>query len=254
MNLGDLPGTKERTETCPGHGKYQAKNFLGSIWTKCPKCTEEKDDADKAAAERAAMQAKADAWKKAIGGAGIPLRFQDRTIDGFIAKTDAQEKAKSFALEFVRDFASGAAVTGRSALFVGTPGTGKTHIACAIGMALVREKRTVLFTTMLRAMRRIKDTWRKESAETEESAVNALSDVDLLILDEVGIQFGTDAEKMLVFDVLNARYENRRPTILLSNLDVQGVKGYLGERVFDRLREDGGQVVVFNWESHRGAA
>ena len=112
---------------------------------------------------------------------------------------------------------------------------------------------TALFTTTLRAIRRIKDSWRHGGGETESTAIAALVFPDLLILDEVGIQFGTDAEKMLLFDVLNDRYEKRRPTLLLSNLTLSEVRGYLGERVFDRLREDGGEVVVFDWASHRGA-
>ena len=41
------------------------------------------------------------------------------------------------------------------------------------------------------------------------------------------------------------------PTILLSNLPVEEVTGYLGERVVDRIREDGGRIVRFTWESHR---
>lgn len=87
---------------------------------------------------------------------------------------------------------------------------------------------------------------------------------DLLILDEVGVQFGSDTERLLLFDILNERYERRRPTILMSNLAlddaeeggrvVPGIKSYLGERVFDRLREDGGQSVVFDWPSHRKGA
>lgn len=58
---------------------------------------------------------------------------------------------------------------------------------------------------------------------------------------------------MLLFDVLNERYERRKPTLMLSNLTAQEVAAYLGERVMDRLREDGGRVIVFDWESHRGA-
>ena len=66
------------------------------------------------------------------------------------------------------------------------------------------------------------------------------------------VQFGSDAEKLLLFDVLNERYERRKPTLMLSNLTAQEVAAYLGERVMDRLREDGGEVVVFDWASHRG--
>lgn len=74
------------------------------------------------------------------------------------------------------------------------------------------------------------------------------------MLDEVGVQFGSETEKLMLFDVLNERYEERRSTILLSNLDLNGVKGFLGERVFDRIREDGGQYIPFDWESFRGKA
>lgn len=41
------------------------------------------------------------------------------------------------------------------------------------------------------------------------------------------------------------------PTILLTNQNKAGMKVFLGDRSFDRLRE-GGQWVTFDWESHRG--
>jgi DNA replication protein DnaC len=65
------------------------------------------------------------------------------------------------------------------------------------------------------------------------------------------VQFGSDTEKLLLFDILNERYERRRPTILMSNLPRDEVSSYLGERVFDRLREDGGEFISFTWESYR---
>jgi DNA replication protein DnaC len=111
--------------------------------------------------------------------------------------------------------------------------------------------RTVLFTTVMRALRRVKDTWGRDSRESQSEAIAALGFPDLLILDEVGVQFGSDAEKLLLFDILNERYERRRPTILMSNLPLDEVSAYLGERVFDRLREDGGEFISFTWESYR---
>lgn len=75
---------------------------------------------------------------------------------------------------------------------------------------------------------------------------------DLLILDEVGVQHGSDTEKLILFEIINGRYEAARPTIVISNLDAAGLEQFLGERAFDRLREGGGRLVVFDWESHRG--
>ena len=40
---------------------------------------------------------------------------------------------------------------------------------------------------------------------------------DLLILDEVGVQFGSETEKMILFEIINGRYEQLKPTIVISN-------------------------------------
>ncbi|MNL75123.1 DNA replication protein DnaC [compost metagenome] len=75
----------------------------------------------------------------------------------------------------------------------------------------------------------------------------------MLVLDEIGVQHGTDTERMLMFSILNERYNQMKPTILISNLAREPLEKYLGERAFDRMREGGGRMVVFDWESYRGA-
>ncbi|WP_205190260.1 ATP-binding protein, partial [Burkholderia sp. LMG 13014] len=160
------------------------------------------------------------------------------------------------ALAFAKSYADGfdaALKTGRSALFIGKPGTGKTHLAVGVGLQIMeRDSRSVLFMTVMRAVRRVKDTWGRNSTQSESEAIASLVFPDLLILDEVGVQFGSDAERLILFDVLNERYEKRRPTLLLSNFTRDEVQAFLGERIFDRLREDGGEFIPFDWESHRG--
>jgi DNA replication protein DnaC len=101
------------------------------------------------------------------------------------------------------------------------------------------------------AIRSVKDTWSKGSEKSETQAIEHLAYPDLLILDEVGVQFGSDFEKQILFDVLNDRYEKRKPCLLLSNIAPGELSGYLGERVADRLREDGGKLIAFDWDSHR---
>lgn len=240
-----------KTEVCEKHGEYLSRNFIGRVWSRCPKCADEKEAADKLEEEKKARAEKRLRWETKIGAAGIPERFQTRTLDTFEAATPAQKHALEFAREYAANFTQ-ALKTGRCALFVGRPGTGKTHLAVGIGLRIMgAENRTVLFTTVMRAIRRVKDSWAKESQETETQAIAALTFPDLLILDEVGVQFGSDFERNIMFDVLNERYEKRRPTILLSNLNKDELIGFLGERVFDRMREDGGKFVAFDWDSYR---
>ena len=239
-----------RVDVCPTHGEFEARNFVGNVWSKCQACTMAEEAARAAKAEAQEKEARVRDWQRRIGSAGIPERFQARSLETFDATTDQQRHALNFAKRYAEGFDE-VMGTGRCALFIGKPGTGKTHLAAGIGMHLLRQGRPVLFTTVMRAIRRIKDTWAKGSEESESQAIAALVFPDLLILDEVGVQFGSEFEKNILFDVLNERYEKRRPTLLMSNLPLDEVRGYLGDRVFDRMREDGGKYIAFDWESHR---
>ena len=252
MGLHDPPLI--RTDTCEVHGDFEAKCRMRAFWSRCPKCSQEQREAEAAKEAEYAKREAIARWQSKLGWAGIPDRFHDRTLTSYKAVTDEQRKALSFAQEYADGF-DAVLQTGRGAVFIGKPGTGKTHLAVGIALEVMsRWNGSALFTTAQRALRRVKDTWTRGSEESETQAIEALVFPDLLILDEVGVMFGTDTEKMILFDVLNSRYEQRKPTILLSNLTVDEVKGYLGERIFDRMREDGGRVVVFDWGSYRGQA
>ena len=75
--------------------------------------------------------------------------------------------------------------------------------------------------------------------------------VEFLVIDEVGVQFGTETEKFIFYEVINRRYENVLPTVLISNLTSDELKTFIGDRAFDRFREDGGAILAFDWESYR---
>lgn len=250
-----------RIEFCPIHGEYESRRLINILWSKCLACSTEAMDRSKNETEERERIRRIDAWHQKIGRSGIPYRFQERTLDSFIATIEAQTRALMFARAYADHF-DDVLATRRSAVFVGKPGTGKTHLAAGIGIHVMHQGRSVFFTSVFRAIRRIKGSWKKDSVETETQAVNALVFPDLLILDEVGQQFGSETEKLLLFDVLNERYENRKPTLLLANVPLDdysvngqmtsGLKSFLGTRVIDRLREDGGEFVSFGWGSYRG--
>lgn len=235
---------------CPTHGEYTSHKLgtFGSRWSNCPSCEEaaaiheqtEKDQRDRELREKM--------MRDALKAAAIPPRFEECWLGNFLATTQQQKDIYLFCSKFADECVA----TGRSTLFVGSPGTGKTHLAIAIARKIM-PLHTAYYTTVQRFIRRVKDTWAQTRTETEKAAMAAATTVDLLILDEVGVQHGSQFEEHLLFDVLNERYEHRRPTILISNLPPEKAKAFLGERVVDRLRQDGGSVQVFDWPSARGA-
>ena len=232
---------------------YTSTNYIGDHWTECPKCMIEIRDAEaKKQIERdkqAALEREQRRWAAKIGSAAIPERFKDRTLDSYVAKTSGQKKALAFAREYAENFDQ-VMRTGRSAVFVGKVGTGKTHLAVGIALSIMQPQKSPVFVTVQRLIRRVKDSWRTKE-ETETEVINAFALPDLLILDEVGVQFGSEFEKQVLFDVLNERYEKLKPSILLSNIPSEQLSDYLGERVTDRLRENGGALIGFNWDSYR---
>lgn len=252
-SIGSTLETREDTFTCETHGEYRGTSiFAVGKWRQspCPKCSEERKAAEQEAEKNRQAQQRIARIEQLIGRSCIPMRFRERTFANFRAENDSQKRALQVSQAYAERFEDRLA-HGGGLVFCGKPGTGKTHLACAIANKVIQAGRAAVFATVIQAIRSVKETYRKDAEETEQQAINALISPDLLILDEVGVQFGTETEKMIMFEILNGRYENMRPTIVLSNLAQSELGDYLGARVVDRLQEGGGVVVAFDWDSYR---
>jgi len=186
-----------------------------------------------------------------LGRAAIPPRFMTKTLSSYEPSNPQQARIKAIVEAYTTNFAQDAGVNGVSLILCGGPGTGKTHLGCGVANELLRQGFTALYTTATGLVRDIRATWAKDSERTEIEVLKAFIAPDLLIIDEIGVQAGSADEKIRLFDVINSRYEQVKPTLIISNLDVRGVCEYLGERAIDRLRENGGQALAFTWNSYR---
>lgn len=184
-----------------------------------------------------------------LGRSAIPKRFIEKTLANFNAKTDAQLKALASVTRYAESWRANAKV-GVNLILTGNPGTGKTHLAVGVAQHIMAEGGTAMYTRVIEVVRAVKETY-GHNGRTERQVINSFREPDLLILDEVGRQYGSDTERMVMFDVINARYEDCKPTILIANLQANQLAEYIDPAALDRLREGGGRMVVFDWESQR---
>lgn len=212
------------------------------------------EECNRQAAERAANAKKAQAIKieKILGGIRLGKRYRGKGFDQYLPTCSDAEKIKAKCQGFARTF-SDRLDAGDNLLMLGNFGTGKNALAAAICQEIALGGFTSVHTTVLKMLRRIKSTWHKKSDELEQDVIDAFILPDLLVVDEIGVQFDTVSEKLLIFEALNGRYEEQKPTILISNLvELADLSTFLGARVMDRMREGQTGILRFTWESYRG--
>lgn len=250
-----LSGPSGATEqrSCDAHGEYTSRHVIGSIWSRCEACEREATERKLREAEESARQLRQQTVELILARSGIPPRFAGRTFESYRAADDRQLRVLNVCRAYAAKFADRLA-QGGGLVMCGMPGTGKTHLACSIAHEIAKSGRTSLFVSAVSAVRRVKQTYSRDSRETEAEAITRFTVPDLLILDEVGVQFGSDTEKMILFEIINTRYEQMRPTVLISNLTRDELSAFVGERVMDRMSEGGGVVLAFDWASARASA
>ncbi len=102
---------------------------------------------------------------------------------------------------------------GANLLLFGPPGGGKSHLAAAVGLALVENGWRVLFTRTSDLVQRLQIARRELALE---SAIAKLDKYHLLILDDIAYVSKDQAETSVLFELIGSRYE-RRSMLITSN-------------------------------------
>ena len=266
---GDVPKVKE-TISCRTHGDVDLVYFPAyesirdlfngkpatsyKISRYCQECV--KAEAARLEAEhkqeltRKREEAEKARFLQSLESRGVSLRNSDIRLNDIKPMNAEQEEALS-SMKSMADAIKSGKRTG-NLILIGGVGTGKTMLTSGLVCDLVVDGYKPAIRRVIDIIRKMKNTWRKDSEITEDQLIDNLVALDLLIIDEIGVQFGSDTEKMFIFDIIDGRYNKMKPTILISNLTMEGIKKCIGDRCVDRLREDGGKVIAFDFDSQRG--
>lgn len=83
----------------------------------------------------------------------------------------------------------------------------------------------------------IRKDWRNPPRE-DEWFLDWLKTVPFLIIDEIGVNYGTESERVELYELFNYRWENMLPTVCVSNFNRDELESMLGLRIADRIYDN----------------
>lgn len=238
--------------SCEEHGASRALVMAGREWY-CPHCM-----------DRRMRPEYAEQWMKQrqeglIEDAGIPMRYRGQRFEG---RTGEQKAIRLIAKRFfdvILPSSQWAAL-----LLAGEVGTAKTLLGCELAEAFIKKTgRSARYITARSMIGEIQASYGAEG-KSESGEIDRFAHYDLLILDEIDAISGKENAQLLLTEVINRRYASHRPVIAITNQKLEATEGddsrrapvlkdFVGDRVYDRLRENGFPC-VFGWASQRAFA
>lgn len=123
-------------------------------------------------------------------------------------------------------------------LFIcGNVGSGKTFLCSAIANALLGSGKDVLFLVVPDLLDEIRASYSPDSGTSEMQLLDTARNISVLILDDLGAHNYTEWTRNKLYSILNYRLNNRLSTVINSNLTLEEIEQFLGERTTSRIVE-----------------
>lgn len=164
------------------------------------------------------------------------LRFySDKAIPGSnIVPRERMEDVFRFCREYARDFSMDA----DSLLMLGRTGLGKTHLSLAIAWEVTDRGFGVVYTPVQQLIDKLevnKFSYEAEQKERYTQDIQAVTTCDLLVLDDLGTEMTTSFTLSALYNIVNTRLVEQRPTIINTNLEPQQLEKVYSQRMISRL-------------------
>ena len=121
-------------------------------------------------------------------------------------------------------------------LFYGGVGTGKTFLAACIANNVLDQCYSVIMTSFPKILKNLSPY----SSQEDEKFIRRLSEVTLCIIDDLGVESGTDTALSKMYDIIDSRYRTGKPTIFTTNIpfsQMQNADDIRYVRIYDRVFE-----------------
>jgi DNA replication protein DnaC len=189
-----------------------------------------------------------DAATTRLRAAGIPRRYEHCTLGEFSVWQPTLEPALAWAKDWFERWPDRAEI---GLLFIGPPGTGKTHLAVGILRELaLRKGARVVFVEQRELLKDLQGSFDGAGGRTEAEVLAPVLEAEVLLLDDLGAGRTTAWAQDVLHDVLAHRYNRRLPTLMTTNRPtgddedggapaegVPSLRDRLGDALMSRLYE-----------------
>jgi DNA replication protein DnaC len=150
------------------------------------------------------------------------INYYSETVDPYSGLIPRKQMSAIWdvVLRFVKDFGE----RYENLYFYGNPGLGKTFLTNCIAQDLLNKGHTVLYATAAQLFKQVEDARFGREKRGHSLPLQAAYDVDLLIIDDLGVEFITTVTYSELFNFINSRSLDRKPTIISTNLDTEELK------------------------------
>ncbi len=166
-----------------------------------------------------------------------PQSFDDLSLLFYSEKPDGRSGISPRArmrevIEYCRCYAADFDGKDVSLLLRGPTGVGKTHLSLAIAGAVMQKGYSVVYGPVQRLLHRLeKEHFGRADGDSEEVLLNC----DLLILDDVGTEFSSPFYTSALYNIINGRMLDGKPTIISTNLNQKELADRYGEAIASRI-------------------
>lgn len=144
------------------------------------------------------------------------------------------ERILNYCMKYAYNFTQNS----ESLLFQGSPGLGKTHLSLAIAKEVINRGLGVVYVSVPAMVSKLElQRFRRKKSDEEENEdwMNALTNCDLLIMDDLGTEFATPYSTAEIFNIINMRILLSHPTIISTNLTLTELQEVYSNRTISRI-------------------
>ncbi len=160
-------------------------------------------------------------------------RFDNFKLDYYPdgAGTSPRRRMESV-LNYCKTYATDFSRRSPSLLLYGKTGLGKTHLSLAVAGKAVESGYGVIYTSAQNLFNKLeKEKFGRSDGNTEETIL----DCDLLIIDDLGAEFTTQFTVSALYNIINSRELEGKPTIISTNLTPEQLTSTYSERIASRI-------------------